>query len=664
MRRYRPRRPRPLPSNQQILTGAHMADTFKQTVKQTTGAYNGDYLWSSAGNWSTGALPAANDAVTLNLSQGFASVVDNTISVASVSYSSSGSLLIGGSLTTGSLGVATGLTGQSLSVLSKGSLHVTGTLNLGSGTLDIAGSATINSLALNSGNLTIEGSTTVAQIGGGGITIYAGGALEITTQTSSALSSGGDIFTLDGGSLKIDSGVVLLSGTTFSFGSVATYGVSTRDLRDVANNVNAYNIFSDAINLMGAGDSIEVGTSTFSAATYSGHSLLLTGSNGGPSYTLNNLTIAASTNAPSFSVSAAADGGTLVTLNCFLAGTRIETATGATPIEALSVGDLAVTIEAGVRVLKPVRWIGTRDVDTGGLGDDAARDAAPVRIRAHAFADNVPVRDLLVTADHCVFEAGCLMPARMLVNGASILRETDRVRYRVHHLEFATHSIVLSEGLTTESYLDTGARAGFGLPDAGAPRDVSWADDAAAPLLTARAAVEPVWRRLAERAEALGMGPSSRGVAVRTTPDPAVRLRLADGVLLHARRRRGDRYFFVLPAGCAQATLQSRSAIPAEIEGPFVDDRRRLGLRVRRMQLWTDLRSTEVAFGIDGLGGWHREEAPGGCRWTDGEGAFEVPAQPRATILEVALTALADYPLPDRSGRIDRGVRQPDIEAA
>ena len=663
MRRYRPRRPRPLPSNQQILTGAHMADTFKQTVKQTTGAYNGDYLWSSAGNWSTGALPAANDAVTLNLSQGFASVVDNTISVASVSYSSSGSLLIGGSLTTGSLGVATGLTGQSLSVLSKGSLHVTGTLNLGSGTLDIAGSAAINSLALT-GGLTIEGSTTVASIGGGGITINAGGALEITTQTSSALSSGGDIFTLDGGTLRIDSGVVLLASTSFSFGSVATYGVSTLDLRDIASNVNAYNVFSDAINLMGAGDSIEVGTSTFSSATPGTHSLLLTGSNGGPSYTLNNLTIAASTNATTFSLSTAADGGTLITLNCFLAGTRIETATGAMPIEALSVGDLVVTIEAGARVLKPVRWIGTREVDAGGLDEDAARDAAPVRICAHAFADNVPARDLLVTADHCVFEADGLIPARMLVNGASILRETDRVRYRVHHLEFATHSILLSEGLTTESYLDTGARAGFGLPDADAPCGASWADDAAAPLLTARAAVEPVWRRLAARAGTLGMAPANPVDVVRTTSDAAVRLRLADGVLLHARRRRGERHFFVLPAGCAHATLQSRSAVPAEIEGPFVDDRRRLGLCVRRMQLWTDLRSTELAFGTDGASGWHREEAPGGCRWTDGEAGFGMPAQPRATILEVELTGLAGYLLPDRSRRVDHGVRGCDIEAA
>ncbi len=448
-----------------------MADTFNQTVKQGSGSYAGDYLWSTTGNWSTNALPASGDAVTLNLKQAAnAAVVDGPISVASVLFNSSGSLLIGGSLSTGSITVASGVTGEALSVLSSGSLRMTGTLNLSGGTLDIAGTASINGLALNNTSLTIEGAMTVAQLGGGSISINRGGTLEITTQTSSSLSSGGDIFTLNGGSLKLDSGVTLLVGTSFTFGAVSTYGVSKLNLADLPSNVGSYNGFSYAINAVAVGDSFEIGTTTFGSATYtaSGHSLALNGSNGTPNYTLTNINLAASSGALSFGLSTAADGGTLITLNCFLSGTRIETAAGAVPIEALSTGDLVVTIQDGAHVLRPVRWTGAREVDFNGMDDDAARDAAPVRIRAHAFAENVPARDLLVTADHCVFEAGGLVPARMLVNGASILRDTDRIGYRVHHLEFDVHSILLSEGLTTESYLDTSGRAGFG-PDANAP---------------------------------------------------------------------------------------------------------------------------------------------------------------------------------------------------
>lgn len=644
-----------------------MADTFNQTAKQTTGPYAGDYLWSATGNWSTNALPAAGDAVALNLSRTYASVVDNTISVASIAFNSSGSLLIGGALTTGSVTVAAGISGEALSILSSGSLHVTGTLNLTSGALDIAGSASINSLALNGGSVSIEGNVTVAQIGGGGITVNGGGAFEVTTQTNSSLSSGGDIFTLDGGSLKLDGGVTLLGGTSFTFGSITSYGASRLDLGDIGNNVNTYNVFQNAINSFGVGDSLELGTATFSKVAYtsSSHTLALTGSNGGLTYTLNNFNLAASTNTPGFSLSTAADGGTLITLNCFLAGTRIETPGGAIPIEALSVGDLVVTIENAARVSRPVRWIGTREVDPGSMDDDAACEAAPVRIRAHAFSDNVPLRDLLVTADHCVFEAGALrggglIPARMLVNGASIIRENDRVRYRVHHLELDSHSILLSEGLTTESYLDTGMRAGFGLSGACVAAVASGAEDAAAPLVTARDEVEPIWQRLAERAEALGMGVPCRSRVTRTTQDPAPRLLLMDGVLLRARRCRGDRHLFVLPAGTAHATLQSRSAVPAEVEGPFVDDRRRLGLRVHSIRLWTDLRSTIVPFGPEspasggaGLRGWHQGETLSSCRWTDGAGELALPVLSCATILEIELTGLARYPLiEDRTQRL------------
>lgn len=602
-----------------------MADIFNDTIQQTGGLYASDYLWSAAGNWSNGRLPVTTDAVTVNLSTTKTSVVDGTISVASVGFSNSGSLLIGGSLTaSGSMLLASG---NSMSVLAKGSLQVNGTLTLSGGTLDLAGSASIANLALNTGStFTIEGNSSVAQIGGGSVTIGRGGALEVTTGTNSNLSAGGDLFTLNGGSLKLDGSVLLLAGSGFTFGA-ASLGTSALYIGDMANFTNGS--LSNSIRSFDLGDSLQFGNTTFSSATYSSnsHSLILKSSGSTSTYTLTNFTVAAGVAGPGFSLGTAANGGTILTLNCFLAGTRIETEGGLVAIEALSVGDLVVTIEHGARLLKPIRWIGACRVDVSRMDDDMAREAAPVRIRAHAFADGIP--------------------ARMLVNGTSILRETDRVRYDVYHLEFETHSILLSEGLTTESYLDTGSRAGFGLPDACRVHLPNWAEDAAAPLVTAREAVEPVWRRLAERAETLGQGVPQRSRVARTTQDPALCVRLENGVLLRARRRRGERHFFVLPAGGTHAALQSRSAVPAEIEGPFVDDRRRLGVCVRGVKLWNDLRSTVLVPGGDGLPGWHRPEQPGGCRWTDGSGALRLPVLLRPTVLEVELACVGRYELPE-----------------
>ena len=130
---------------------------------------------------------------------------------------------------------------------------------------------------------------------------------------------------------------------------------------------------------------------------------------------------------------------------------------------------------------------------------DAARfgnraEAFPVRIRAGAFADGSPTRDLLVTHEHCILTEAGLIPVRMLVNGGSILVDRAIPRYDFFHVELAAHGILLAEGLATESYLDTGNRGLFGGGGAGVRRDPVMA----APLAVARALVEPVWRRLAD----------------------------------------------------------------------------------------------------------------------------------------------------------------------
>lgn len=135
---------------------------------------------------------------------------------------------------------------------------------------------------------------------------------------------------------------------------------------------------------------------------------------------------------------------------CFVAGTRIETKFGQTPIEQIRVGDLVRTLDSG---LQPVRWHGTRGVP-------AMDKLAPIRFAPNAIGN---ARELLVSAQHKILVSGwraelffgeteVLVSAVHLVNGDTIHRAPSRfVNY--HHLMFDAHEIVLAEGIPTESFL-------------------------------------------------------------------------------------------------------------------------------------------------------------------------------------------------------------------
>ena len=86
-------------------------------------------------------------------------------------------------------------------------------------------------------------------------------------------------------------------------------------------------------------------------------------------------------------------------------------------------------------------------------------------------------------------------------------------------------------------------------------------------------------------------------------------------------------------------------------KGPFVDDRRRLGVCVRSATLWTG-RGAALDLAGDGLRGWHRAEQPGGGCWTDGAAELALPPLAQATVLEVELVGAACFALdpPARPG--------------
>ena len=143
---------------------------------------------------------------------------------------------------------------------------------------------------------------------------------------------------------------------------------------------------------------------------------------------------------------------------CFAAGTRIMTAHGEVPVEQLRAGDLVLTAEGGA-ALKPVRWVGHSRID---VARHPRREAvAPILIGAGALADGVPARDLRVSPEHAMLLDGALVPARLLVNGTTIVQETWRGTITYWHVELEAHGLLVAEGALSESYFDDGNRAFF-----------------------------------------------------------------------------------------------------------------------------------------------------------------------------------------------------------
>lgn len=146
---------------------------------------------------------------------------------------------------------------------------------------------------------------------------------------------------------------------------------------------------------------------------------------------------------------------------CFVEGTLILTPSGEVPVERLRAGDLVVT-PRGASPVAPLAWVGRLEVDLARqrFGDRAA----PVLVKAGALAEGVPFRDLHVSPNHALFVEGHLVPARLLVNGLTVIHQRWRREVTYHHLECDRHALLVSDGALTESYLDDGNRFLFEVP--------------------------------------------------------------------------------------------------------------------------------------------------------------------------------------------------------
>lgn len=500
----------------------------------------------------------------------------------------------------GRIEVYSGGTGSSITVGSAGSLHV-GPYGLVRGVeIQAAGAATAEAAAVLSG----------AVIDGGGTLTLNSGATLFNGTIVGTTSDGAA-----GGLLVLHSGAVL-SGVTsmgwksrldvdsvqFVSGATVQYSGGTATILDASSNV-----------------------------LWQGSVATLTGST-----------------AKDFHLERDPNDGSLILVydKCFLKGTMIRTDRGEVAVENLNVGDRVLAYVDGREELRQIIWTGHRSaVVRQGLPDDEA--GYPVRILRHALAENVPHKDLLVTPEHALYLNGAFVPARMLVNGRSILFDRTITQFDYYHIETDEHSIIWSDGALSESYLDTGDRQTFSQNSPvvrllNAP-ERSWETDAAAPLRVGRDFVEPLFASLVDRANAMGLVGSHTQMPVTDNPD--LHLIDNDGHVYRSVRQANGAYIFMVPAQAGDVYIVSRTARPVDVVGAFLDDRRHLGVLIGEIQIWEagQTRNLDTHLTRDTLEGWANKEA-GKMRWTTGRALLCLSELPADAVAMVSIEVLDGGP--------------------
>ncbi len=118
-------------------------------------------------------------------------------------------------------------------------------------------------------------------------------------------------------------------------------------------------------------------------------------------------------------------------------GTRILTARGEIPVEALEPGDVALGLRGPA--LLPIAWIGR------------AQAAKPgVQIEPGALGPGTPRRTLRLAADHPVFVEPHPVPARSLVNGSSI-QAVELDGAELFHIDVGPSDVLFAEGVPLSS---------------------------------------------------------------------------------------------------------------------------------------------------------------------------------------------------------------------
>jgi hypothetical protein len=426
--------------------------------------------WSTSKNWTPNGAPASGDDVTI--SNGVTVNYDVTSSpphLDSLSISNNSGLSVGGhalfvngtgSGATDALSIASGST-LSISTggsVTAGSLAISGTLTgggtvvgaitLSGGTITQTGSAlTLDSIT---GHGTVTGSPTITTVTASGGTLDFQGTIDATTLTSFHVANGGDL-KFDG---NVGSGAntpsITFDGVSSGTGILDLTGEGRGPSGEIAK-------FDGTVSNFATGDQILVSGLSGDTVSYSGDTSggTLTVKNSG-GITEETIKLTGDYTHATFSIATGSTDIITTSADCFLEGTRVRTPDGEVAVETLNRGDIVLTSDGAA---KPVTWLGKQTIST--VFSDPLR-VWPIRIKAGALRENVPVRDLLLSPDHAVLVDGALIQAGALVNGTSIVRETTVPRIFVYyHVELDDHSLVLAENTPAETFVDNVDRLRF-----------------------------------------------------------------------------------------------------------------------------------------------------------------------------------------------------------
>lgn len=554
------------------------------------------------------------------------------------------------------VGLGTG--GNILNVYDGATYEVGDYLNLNAGTINITDGGTINvdmdltnanggTVNINGGTLNISNNLNanyaVFNITNGKLSVghdFNGNDAVFNINSGGVLDAGSNYTNLNSATFNIRGGTVELAGisnidsstsSTFNFHNVAggQIVIKSTSLSDISgDSLNITNfVYGDQIKIDTRGSNYSSDTIT---STVSGDNLLIQATDSdGKTTTLVTIKDYASSGLENVSPAPTAtysDGYLLIgeqsaTGACFLSGSLIQTPSDIVTVEDLSVGDEIIAYVDGVTTPRRVIWTGQAHcVVRSHLPDDEA--GYPVRILKDAIADGVPFKDMLITAEHCLFFDGKFVPARMLVNGRSIFFDKSVTSYDYYHIETEAHSVVMADGILTESYLDTGNRRAFSqkgnVVSIGGSRNLTW-DDAAAPLGVSREFAEPLFRQAEARAIAAGI--TQKDTAPELTEEANLHLITDTGVSIRPAREHNGRIMFMIPTGVQSIRIASNASRPSDVVGPFVDDRRYFGVAVGDITLFEGNRSRTITSHLTDreLDGWNTLEWED-CRWTSGNG--------------------------------------------
>lgn len=243
-----------------------------------------------------------------------------------------------------------------------------------------------------------------------------------------------------------------LTGLTAQFTNFGSISIDAGSQWSIVGNTSE---LTGTISGFAYGDTIQVTGVTATGSYYAGGILTLTEASG--QVTLN---LPGNFTTSDFLVEntgVAAD--VMVTAPCFGSGTRIRTARGEVRVDDLRQGDTVTAHFGNERTVSAlITWIGIRAVNC--RRHPSPKLVWPVVIRKGTFGVDLPSRDLFLSPDHAIYFDGVLIPVKYLINGTTIV-QTPRSTVTYYHIELTRHGVVFAEGLSVESYLDTGDRSKF-----------------------------------------------------------------------------------------------------------------------------------------------------------------------------------------------------------